>query len=99
MNDGTPYLRAVGAEDVAADEQATTHPTGVMPPSRRGGSSRFLTDVLVELGFCDQERVQKAIESSRTAGIPPERVLMEEKVITSEQLSRGIAERYGLDHL
>jgi type IV pilus assembly protein PilB len=99
MSDGTPYLRAVGDEDAAPPGQAAHNPTGVTPPSRRGGSSRFLTDVLVELGYCDQERVQKAIDESRAAGSPPERVLLEEKAITPEQLSRAIAERYGLDHL
>ena len=55
--------------------------------------------MLIELGFCNQERVQKAIDDARTAGRPPERILVEEKAITSEQLSRAIAERYGLDHL
>ena len=99
MSDGTPYLKAVGAESVAAEPQAEQNLTGVTPPSRRGGSSRFLTDVLVELGFCDQERVQRAIDGSRAAGIPPERVLLEEKAITADQLSRAIAERYGMDHL
>src|SRR5205823_753229 len=32
-------------------------------------------------------------------GSPPEQVLLEQGAITAEQLSRGIAERYGLDHL
>jgi type IV pilus assembly protein PilB len=98
MSDGTPYLRAVdGSAEVSGEEAAPN--TGVTPPSRRGGSSRFLTEVLVELGFCDQDRVQRAIEEARNAGIPPERLLLEEKAITSEQLSRAVAERYGLDHL
>ena len=64
-----------------------------------GGSSRFLTDVLVDLGFTDRERTQKAIEDARGAGVPPERVLLEQRAITSEQLAHAIAERYGLDHL
>ncbi len=72
---------------------------GVTQPSLRGGSGRFLTDVLVELGFVDRERVQKAIEEARQAGVPPERVLLDARTITSEQLSHAIAERYGLDHI
>src|SRR6201993_1302928 len=31
--------------------------------------------------------------------MPPERVLLEQRLISSEQLSQAIAERYGLDHL
>ena len=66
---------------------------------RRGGSSRFLTDVVVELGFADAETVNRAVEAARSASIPPERMLLDQQAITSEQLSRAIAERYGLDHL
>ncbi|HWF49694.1 MAG TPA: ATPase, T2SS/T4P/T4SS family [Solirubrobacteraceae bacterium] len=55
--------------------------------------------MLVELGFIDRERVAKAIEESRQAGRPPERVLLEARAITGDQLSRAIAERYGLDHI
>jgi type IV pilus assembly protein PilB len=53
----------------------------------------------VELGFCDRARVQRAIDDARTAGVPPERILVEQKAISAEQLSRAIADRYGLDHL
>jgi type IV pilus assembly protein PilB len=55
--------------------------------------------MLVELGFTDSERVQHAIEESRTAGVPPERILLDQRAISGEQLSRAIAERYGLDHI
>jgi len=72
---------------------------GVTRPSRAGGSSRFLTDVLVELGYCERDRAQRAIEEARASGVAPERVLLDQHAITAEQLSRAIAERYGLDHL
>src|SRR5690348_2351770 len=99
MSDPTPRLRAVvGGPDVSEGAPAQSL-TGITPPRQRGSSGRFLTDVLVELGYCDRERVQKAIDDSRTAGVPPERILIEQKAISSEQLSRAIAERYGLDHL
>jgi type IV pilus assembly protein PilB len=73
--------------------------TGVTPPTRRGGSSRQLTDVVVELGFADRETVDRAVEAARSAGVPPERMLLDQQAINSDQLSRAIAERYGLDHL
>jgi type IV pilus assembly protein PilB len=73
--------------------------TGVTPPTRRGGSSRQLTDVVVELGFADQETVARAVEAARAAGVPAERMLLDQQAVTAEQLSRAIAERYGLDHL
>ena len=95
MNDPTPYLRAVGQQPAGQADA----PPGVTRPRRSGGSSRFLTDVLVELGFVEREPVQKAIDEARSAGRPPEQVLLERKDVTPEQLSRAIAERYGLDHL
>jgi type IV pilus assembly protein PilB len=73
--------------------------TGITPPTRRGGSSRQLTDVVVELGFAEPETVTRAIEAARAAGVPAERMLLDQQAITAEQLSRAIAERYGLDHL
>jgi type IV pilus assembly protein PilB len=96
---GGARLRAVedSAEAGAAGEREVW--TGVTPPSRRGGSSRFLTDVLVELGYSNADRVQAAIDEARSSGMAPERLLLDQRAITAEQLSRAIAERYGLDHL
>jgi type IV pilus assembly protein PilB len=74
-------------------------PRGVTPPRSRTVTSRFLTDVLVELDFVTRERVDRAIEEARLAGVTPERLLVEQHAISDDQLSRAIAERYGLDHL
>jgi type IV pilus assembly protein PilB len=93
-------LRAVDAQAVAAEADGPAPPReGVTSPSRPGGSSRFLTDVLIELGYCDATRVEAAIDEARSSGVPPERLLLDQHSITPEQLSRAIAERYGLDHL
>ncbi len=73
--------------------------TGLTPPRRRGGSGRFLTDVLLDLGFAKRDQVQEASDEARKAGVPPERVLLDKGIINSSQLSRATAERYGLDHL
>jgi type IV pilus assembly protein PilB len=98
MSDHGSHLRAIDpdAQPEAAQSEALA---GVTPPRSRGGSGQFLTDVIVELGFADAERVQRAIEDARSAGVPPEKMLLDERVISAEQLSRAIAERYGLDHL
>jgi type IV pilus assembly protein PilB len=100
MTDGGSHLRAVSDElDAQAAERFAAAQDGVTPPQRRGGSGRFLTDVLVELGFCPLERVQAAIEEARRSGVTAESVLLDRREITAEQLSHAIAERYGLDHL
>jgi type IV pilus assembly protein PilB len=103
---GAPHLRALGPNDppqtdgaLAVAPEHREEWNGVTPPSRRGGSGRFLTDVLVDLGFVDQARVDQAVEAARQLGKPPERVLLDQDAITEDQLARAIGERYGLDHL
>ncbi len=74
-------------------------PLGLTPPMHRGHSRGFTTDVLVELGYATPESVQSVVDGARTAGRPPEALLLEQGTITSDQLSRAVAERYGLDHV
>jgi type IV pilus assembly protein PilB len=72
---------------------------GLTPPVARGRSSGFVTDVLVDLGYVGDDRARQAIEEARTAARPPEQLLLEQGAITADQLSRAVAERYGLDHV
>ncbi len=72
---------------------------GLTPPVARGRSSGFVTDVLVDLGYVSDDVARQAIESARTAGRPPERLMIEQGAINADQLSRAVAERYGLDHI
>jgi type IV pilus assembly protein PilB len=72
---------------------------GITSPTRRGSSSRFLTDVIVDMGLVPRGRVDEAIAASRSSGTTPERVLVEEGALSNDGLARALAERYGLDHL
>ena len=72
---------------------------GLTPPLQRGHSRGFITDVLLELGFAAEPTVRAAVEAARTAGKPPEVLLLEQGAVTEDQLSRATAERYGLDHV
>jgi type IV pilus assembly protein PilB len=94
---GQPPPSAPPPSEEAAPEESGTR--GLTPPSRRGGSGRFITDHLVELGYVSRERVELAIEKGRISGVPPERVLLETGAITPDELARAAAERFGLDHL
>ncbi len=97
---GRPPSDPYGApESDPRGPDAAELPPGVTQPSRRGSSSRFLTDVIVEMGLAPRERVDLAIEASRNEGTTPERVLLAGGAITPDGLARALAERYGLDHL
>jgi type IV pilus assembly protein PilB len=72
---------------------------GITKPSATGSSQRFLTDVILAMGFASQRQVDEALETSRTSGTTPESVLLQNNAITPDSLARALAERYGLDHL
>jgi type IV pilus assembly protein PilB len=93
---------SLDADDVAggtaADNgQGTEIPLALTPPSRRGGARRSLPDVLVDLGFVTTERMQEIIAQAGQGGRSAEEVLREEGELSSEQLARATAERFGLD--
>ncbi|MBA2504321.1 MAG: Flp pilus assembly complex ATPase component TadA [Thermoleophilaceae bacterium] len=68
-----------------------------MAPTQRGGRQRFLSDVIVELGFLPRERVDAAVEEARASGRTPEQVLLTTGALQGDQLARATAERFGLD--
>src|SRR3954447_16368628 len=72
---------------------------GITTPSRRGGSGRVLTDVVVDLGFVDRGTMDHAIDRSTASGGAPEHILVEDGTLTGDQLARAVAERFGLDHV
>jgi type IV pilus assembly protein PilB len=99
-----PHLRPVPAQPGGAEAAAEAPPEeqgtpGLTPPRGHGHSGMFVTDVIVALGYAPQERVGEAVEEARVAGGSPEQILLERRVIDGDQLSRAMAERYGLDHV
>jgi type IV pilus assembly protein PilB len=70
---------------------------GLIAPSTRGRSSRLIGQVVVELGFATQEAVEKAVKKARETGKMTGRVLIEEGVLTPQQLARVLAERFGIE--
>jgi type IV pilus assembly protein PilB len=71
---------------------------GLIPP-RPGHVGGSIPDILLELGFTDEDKLRQAVEKAEQSGLQPESVLLAEGSITAEQLSRAVAERYGLDHV
>jgi type IV pilus assembly protein PilB len=97
------YLRSVPSPGEAAaqlpDSEHEHGESGITPPTRRGHSGVFVTDVIAELGYATRQRVDEVITEARVAGKTPEALLRDHNVIDADQLSRAIAERYGLDHI
>ena len=95
--DGSGASAAHAAAPGAEGEAGGT--PGLISPMSRGHTGGFITDAIVELGYATREQVEQAIAASRTAGRRPEEILLDQRVIDSEQLSRATAERYGLDYV
>jgi type IV pilus assembly protein PilB len=98
---GPPFLRSVPPPDTAATAPALDNDpgTGLTPPRRSSARGRFISDVIAELGFVPADRVQAAVEEARTSGRTAEQVLLESGALTSDQLARATAERFGLNHV
>src|SRR4051794_21964553 len=96
-----PHLQAIpGGDGTAAAASAHPDPgNGLTPPRKRGGRGRFISDVIIELGFAAEDRVQAAVEEAKATGRTPEQVLLQSGALSPEQLARATAERFGLDHV
>jgi type IV pilus assembly protein PilB len=102
MTEKPSHLRPVPTGAVAGALARAEPPpdwNGITPPSVRGGTTRFLSDVIIELGFAPRETVAPAIETARQQGSTPENILVDQGALTQDQLSRAIAARHGLDHI
>jgi type IV pilus assembly protein PilB len=72
-------------------------PAGLIPPSGRAHSDvRRIGDVVVELGFANRNAVEEAVAEARVSGRPLGQVLVASGLVSSEQLSRALAERNNL---
>jgi type IV pilus assembly protein PilB len=99
-----PHLQAIPGGEAAAAAAAELPAAaegvpGLTPPRKRGGRGRFISDVIVELGFAQEDRVQSAVEEAKANGRTPEQILLQSGALTAEQLARATAERFGLDHV
>ena len=86
-------------EVVAAASTNGDAGNGLTPPSLTGAGRRFLSDLIVELGFVDADTVAAAVEAARRPGMTVEKVLLDQSKLSEDQLARALAERYGLDHI
>ncbi len=88
-----------GAERRGSERQPGGDGHGLYPPQRSGRSTRMIGEVVVDLGFADREKVEKAVAVARAQGRPTGQVLVEQGVLRQDQLARVVAERFGLDYV
>jgi type IV pilus assembly protein PilB len=81
-----------------AESAAEVVETGITPPQGRRGT-RSLCEAIVALGFASEERVKAAVAESAGSGRRPEHALLDAGAITSDQLARALAQRFGVAHV
>lgn len=62
----------------------------------RPRAGRLLGDVIVELGFCDRDTVERVVGAARACGRPMGQLLLEQQHLRADQLAIAIAGRFGL---
>jgi type IV pilus assembly protein PilB len=80
-------------------DQVEARLAGLVEPKFRDRNDRRIGEVIAELGFAKREVVEAAVELARRSGELTGEVLINSGVITTEQLSRALAERHGLDYI
>src|SRR3954466_2981374 len=103
----TPPADGLSARRLPADNRSmafgspSTAPAipGLTAPSMRGRSAKQIGDIVVGFGYAGAESVDLAIAESRTSGRRTGEVLVDRGVLTPAQLSKVIAERFGVDHV
>jgi len=98
---GPTHLRPVPAGGSAEPAHATTPDPGdgLTHPSNPSARGRFISDVIVELGYAPADRVEAAVAEARAGGRTAEQILAEAGALSADQLARATAERFGLAHV
>ena len=90
-----PAFRVMG--DVVTDSVGQRR--GLTPYQPPEGGPRFLSDIIIELGLADEQRVNHAVEEARSSGATVGQILVQDSVLTEDDLAHALAARYGLSHI
>jgi len=74
------------------------HAESPLEAAWRPRPGRLLGDVIVEMGLVNRAEVEGAVLAARESGQPMGQVLLDRAQLTSDQLARAVAERFGLEH-
>src|SRR5437763_5570797 len=81
------------------DTEPVDSKPGLLQPTQRRRSQMLIGDVIVELGFARRETVDAAVRTGGEQGRTTGQVLVESGAIRPDQLTRALAERFGVDYV
>jgi len=86
-----PQRPADGGTGVPGLFAPTLKQAGRTPPT--------VLDALVRLGFVGSLHLESAVAKAQAQGITPEQVLMADSVVSTDQLARATAEKFGINYI
>lgn len=86
-----PQTPADGSTGVPGLFAPTLKQAGRTPPT--------VLDALVRLGFVGSLHLESAVAKATAQGITPEQVLMADSVVSTDQLARATAEKFGINYI
>src|SRR6516164_5467278 len=72
---------------------------GMTPYPSPNGRSRFLSDVIIELGLAGEHDVNQAVEDARQSQATVGQILVRQGRLSDDDLARALAARYGLNYV
>jgi type IV pilus assembly protein PilB len=96
---GSAQLEAVpaaGATEALVEQRS---PGGLTAPGPKGGRTRPIADVIVDVGLLARDQVDPIVAHAEARGRSAEHALLESGAINGDQLSRAVAQRFGLYHV
>jgi type IV pilus assembly protein PilB len=76
-----------------------TVPQGLTPPATSGRSKLLIGELLVEQGYATPDQVHRAIATGRATGRATGAVLVDDGIVSPDQLALALAQRLGLYHV
>ncbi len=77
----------------------TDLPKGIVPSGRPTGRSRLIGEIVVDLGLASRDDVEAAVQQARAEGRSTGEMLVARQTLTSDELARVLAERFGVDYV
>jgi type IV pilus assembly protein PilB len=72
---------------------------GLTPPLPKGSRTRPIADVIVDMGLLPRDQVDPIVAQAQARSSSTEHALLESGAINGDQLSRAVAQRFGLHHV
>ncbi|MFT4049772.1 MAG: ATPase, T2SS/T4P/T4SS family [Solirubrobacterales bacterium] len=92
--------RQAGAQPQTPADGSTGVPGLFAPTLKQAGRTPpTVLDALVRLGFVGSLHLESAVAKAQAQGITPEQVLMGDSVVSTDQLARATAEKFGINYI